>query len=83
MTKKSLIHRTVETLERLPEDRVQEIADFADFVLKKNNEQHLQKQGAEKAGEKAMTRHAMRLSESSLKEGWENEEDNHWDSFLE
>ena len=43
MTKKGLIHRTVETLERLPEGRIQEIADFADFVLKKHEEQILQK----------------------------------------
>ncbi|WP_163381085.1 DUF2281 domain-containing protein [Cyclobacterium sp. SYSU L10401] len=83
MTKKGLIHRTVETLEKLPEDRIQEIADFADFVLKKNEEQLRQKQGVEKAGENAVTRHAMRLSESSLNEDWENEEDSHWDSFLE
>lgn len=40
MTKKNLIHRTVETLEKLPEDRINEIADF---VLKKYEEQVLQK----------------------------------------
>ncbi len=43
MTKEGLINRTVETLERLPEDRIQEVADFADFVLKKYEEQILQK----------------------------------------
>lgn len=47
MTKKGLINRTVETLEKLPEDRIQEIADFADFLLKKHEEQILQK-GIEK-----------------------------------
>lgn len=43
MTKKKLIHRTIETLEKLPEDKIHEIADFADFVLKKYEEQILQK----------------------------------------
>ncbi|SHN06775.1 hypothetical protein SAMN04488057_10622 [Cyclobacterium lianum] len=79
MTKEGLIRRTVEALERLPEGRIQEIADFAEFVLKKNEDQlHPQH-----AGESALTQHAMRLSESSLNEDWENEDDAHWDSFLE
>lgn len=43
MTKKGLINRTVETLERLPEDKIQEVADFADFVLKRYEEQILQR----------------------------------------
>lgn len=43
MTKKGLIDRTVETLEKLPEGRVFEIANFADFVLKKHEEEVLQK----------------------------------------
>ncbi|WP_202928002.1 DUF2281 domain-containing protein [Cyclobacterium roseum] len=79
MSKKGLIHKTVETLEQLPEDSIQEIADFAEFVLKKNEDQLHQQH----AGESALTQHAMRLSESSLNEDWENEDDAHWDSFLE
>lgn len=43
MTKKNLIHRTVETLEKLPEEKIHEIADFADYLLKKHEEQVLQK----------------------------------------
>jgi len=43
MTKKKLINRTVETLEKLPKDKVHEIADYADFVFKKHEEQVLQK----------------------------------------
>lgn len=43
MTKKSLINRTIETLEKLPEDKIYEIADFADFVLKKYEEKIFQK----------------------------------------
>jgi hypothetical protein len=35
MTKKGLINRTIETLEKLPEDKIHEIADFADFMLGK------------------------------------------------
>jgi len=47
MTKISIIKRTVEALEKLPEDRVAEIADFAEFLLKKYEEQILTK-GIEK-----------------------------------
>lgn len=43
MDKQGLIKRTIETLEKLPEDKIYEIADFADFVLKKHEEQILQK----------------------------------------
>ncbi|MCB9347718.1 MAG: DUF2281 domain-containing protein [Lewinellaceae bacterium] len=42
MTKEGLINRTIETLEKLPEDKIHEIADFADFILKKYEEQILQ-----------------------------------------
>ena len=43
MAKQKLIDRTVETLERLPEDKIHEVATFADFVLKKYQEQTLQR----------------------------------------
>ena len=43
MTKKALINRTVETLEKLPEHKIQAIAEFADFILKKDEERTLQK----------------------------------------
>lgn len=43
MTKKNLINRTLETLEKLPKDKVHEVADYAEFVLKKYDEQILQK----------------------------------------
>ncbi|MDZ7756523.1 hypothetical protein [Rhodohalobacter sp.] len=43
MTKKKLIDRTVKTLEKLPEDKVHEVADYADFVFKKYEEKILQK----------------------------------------
>ncbi|WP_194975154.1 hypothetical protein [Aquiflexum lacus] len=43
MTKQGLINWTIEALEKLPEDKVSEIAEFADFVLKKHEEQIIQK----------------------------------------
>ncbi|MGB7393622.1 MAG: hypothetical protein WA913_04440 [Pricia sp.] len=41
--KQALIQRTVETLSKLPEDKIEEISDFADFILKKYDEKVLQK----------------------------------------
>jgi len=43
MTKKGLINKTIETLEKLPEDKISEVANYADFVLKKHEEKILQK----------------------------------------
>lgn len=43
MTKRKLINRTLETLEKLPKDRVHEVADYADYIFKKYEEQTLQK----------------------------------------
>ena len=43
MTKEKLINKTLETLEKLPEDKIHQVADFADYVLKKHEEQILQK----------------------------------------
>jgi len=43
MTKKGLIDKTLETLELLPEEKVHEIADFSDFLLKRYEENVLQK----------------------------------------
>jgi hypothetical protein len=47
MLNESLIHRTLNTLALLPQDKVREVADFADFILKKYEEEVLQK-GIEK-----------------------------------
>lgn len=43
MTKKKLIDRTVATLEKLPKDKVHEVADYVDFVSKNFEEKILQK----------------------------------------
>jgi uncharacterized membrane protein YgaE (UPF0421/DUF939 family) len=46
MTKKQLINRTLETLSQLPQDKIRQINDFADYILKKYEEENIQK-GAE------------------------------------
>jgi len=43
MAKDILIKKTINTLSRLPQDKVQEVSDFADFILKKYDEDTLQK----------------------------------------
>jgi uncharacterized membrane-anchored protein YjiN (DUF445 family) len=41
MTKQSIIERTIEVINRLPENKAEEISDFADFVIKRYEEQKL------------------------------------------
>jgi hypothetical protein len=43
MTKEAIIEKTVKTLNILPSEKAEEIADFADFILKKHEEYILQK----------------------------------------
>ncbi|MEI8204791.1 MAG: hypothetical protein WCH34_17360 [Bacteroidota bacterium] len=47
MTRELIIERTLTALTQLPQEKAVEIADFADFILKKYNEVMLQK-GIEK-----------------------------------
>ena len=47
MTRETLIKRTLEVLSKLPQDKASEIADFADYVMKKYDDEILQK-GIEK-----------------------------------
>ena len=47
MPGKTLINRTLTTLSKLPPDKVKEVSDFADYILKKYDEEILQK-GIEK-----------------------------------
>ena len=47
MTRESLINKTMEVLTKLPQDKVTEVADFADYIFKKYDEEILQK-GIEK-----------------------------------
>lgn len=41
MTREAIIEKTVEAIKRLPDDKAVEISDFADFVIKKYEEQLL------------------------------------------
>jgi len=43
MSKNEIIEKTVSAISKLPDDKAEEIADFADFVLKKFDETNLQK----------------------------------------
>lgn len=47
MTRESLIDKTLLTLAQLPESKITEVADFADFIFKKYEDEILQK-GIEK-----------------------------------
>jgi hypothetical protein len=47
MTRESIIEKTVEVLSKLPAEKAEEVADFANFILKNHEEQMLQK-GIEK-----------------------------------
>jgi antirestriction protein len=41
MTKQTIIERTVKIINQLPEDKAEEIFDFADFLVKRHEEQGL------------------------------------------
>ncbi|MFY8024345.1 MAG: hypothetical protein ACOVNO_03300 [Sediminibacterium sp.] len=43
MTKQIIIERTLKAINQLPDDKAEEISDFADFVFKKYEEQELSK----------------------------------------
>ena len=47
MTRQALINKTISALEKLPQEKVGEIVDYIDYVLKKYEEESLQK-GIEK-----------------------------------
>ena len=41
MKRKVIIERTIKAINRLPEDKAKEISDFADFMIKRYDEQLL------------------------------------------
>lgn len=43
MTKDTLINRTIRTMSKLPRDKAREVSDFADFMLKKYDDEILLK----------------------------------------
>ncbi len=42
MTREAIIQKTIQALQILPEDKAQEVSDFADFILKKYEDLTLQ-----------------------------------------
>lgn len=47
MTRQAIIERTVKAINQLPEDKAEEISNFADFIMKRYEEQLLTKGIAE------------------------------------
>jgi hypothetical protein len=43
MTRQTIIERTIKAINQLPEDKAEEISDFAEFVMKQYEEQQLTK----------------------------------------
>ena len=43
MTRQAIIERTIKAINQLPEDKAEEISDFADFVIKKFEENRITK----------------------------------------
>jgi hypothetical protein len=43
MTRQAIIERTIKALNQLPEDKAEEISDFADFVTKRYEEDRMTK----------------------------------------
>lgn len=41
MTRERIIERTIKAINQLPEDKAKEISDFADFIIKRFEEQQL------------------------------------------
>jgi hypothetical protein len=41
MSRQAIIERTISAINRLPEDKAEEISDFADFVMQRYEEQTL------------------------------------------
>ena len=41
MTKQIIIERTIKAINQLPEDKAEEISDFADFIIKRYEEHQL------------------------------------------
>jgi hypothetical protein len=43
MTKEAIIEKTLKTLSVLPDEKAEEVADFADYIMKKHEDDLLQK----------------------------------------
>lgn len=54
MTREAIIQKTMEVLQALPADKIEEVSDFADYILKKYDDRILQ-QGMQALIEKSDT----------------------------
>ena len=54
MTREAIIQKTVDVLHALPADKIEEVSDFADYILKKYDDRLLQ-QGMQALIEKSDT----------------------------
>ena len=54
MTKEAIIQKTMEVLQALPADKIEEVSDFADYILRKYDDRLLQ-QGMQALIEKSDT----------------------------
>jgi len=54
MTRQAIIERTIKAINQLPEEKAEEISDFADFVTKRY-EEHLLTQGIQKLTSRSQT----------------------------
>lgn len=44
MTKEKLIHKTIETWSQLPQEKIREVNDFADYILKSRKKKFFRKE---------------------------------------
>lgn len=65
MAKDILIKKTLHTLSRLPKDKVSEVLDFADYILKKHEENAL-RHGIHKLVMDSETFHFLKTEEEDL-----------------
>lgn len=72
MTRQAIIERTIKAINQLPEDKAEEISDFADFVSKRYEEhqltQGIQKLTADSAAFEFLAEEEDLYSEADLKE---------------
>jgi hypothetical protein len=77
MTREAIIQKTIKTLNMLPAEKAGEVADFADFILKKYEEYTLLK-------ESEINSMSLSYAENSFKNDWDledQEENDYWNSF--
>ena len=80
MTKETLIQRTLNALSKLPMEKANEVADFAEYILKKYDEEVIQK-GIEKLVENSQAYDFLKDDENlyEVVKDWNTpEEDKAW-----